>query len=65
MNKLCDVILVVVDKFTKYALYIVTHKKLIASEFADLFFYYIFYAFSDSLTTITSDKSALLKASSN
>jgi transposase InsO family protein len=60
-NKPCDAILVVVDKFTKYALYIATTKKLDASAFATLFFHHIYRPFGLP-QSITSDRASLFSS---
>ncbi|RYP44155.1 hypothetical protein DL768_009354 [Monosporascus sp. mg162] len=44
-GKRCDSVLVVVDRFSKYALYIPTTKGLTANGLADLFFVYVFSRF--------------------
>ncbi|KAK4031536.1 hypothetical protein C8A01DRAFT_21262, partial [Parachaetomium inaequale] len=41
-NKPYNTILVIIDKFTKYTIYIVTTKALTASTFVELFFDYIY-----------------------
>lgn len=53
-----DAILVIVDRFTKYALYVPTTKTLTSSGFAELFFYHVFrpYGLPDG---IVSDRDSL------
>ena len=41
LGKMCNIILVIVDRFSKYALYILTIMKLISSSLVELLFYYI------------------------
>jgi transposase InsO family protein len=57
-NKPCNAVLVIVDKFTKYALYVATTKQLTASAFAHLFFEHVYRHFGlpDS---IVSDRGSL------
>jgi transposase InsO family protein len=57
-HKPCDAVLVIVDKFTKYALYIATHKQLQAGAFAHLFFDYVYRPFGLP-QTIVSDRGSL------
>lgn len=57
-NKPCDAILVIVDRFTKYALYIATTKQLKATAFADLFFDHVFRPFGLPLSVV-SDRGSL------
>ncbi len=57
-NKACDAILVVVDRFTKYALYIATRKTLTASAFANLFLDHVYRPFGLP-TSIVSDRGSL------
>jgi transposase InsO family protein len=57
-NRSCDAILVIVDKLTKYSLYIATHKQLKASAFADLFFDHVFRPFGMP-RAIVSDRGSL------
>jgi len=40
-TKLCNVVLVIVDRFTKYAFYIPSTKLLTSSALVELIFYYI------------------------
>ena len=57
-NKAYDTILVVVDRFTKYALYIATRKTLTASVFANLFLDHVYRPFGLP-TSIVSDRRSL------
>ena len=57
-NKPCDTILVVVDRFTKYAVYIATILRLISGGLADILSQYIFTMFGIS-SGIVSDRGSL------
>ena len=57
-NKPCDAILVIVDKFTKYALYVATRKTLTASAFADLMLDHVYRPFGLP-SSIVSDRGSL------
>jgi len=57
-GKTCNAALVIVDKFSKYALYVATHKKLTTSSFATLFFDHVFRPFGLPMS-ITSDRGSL------
>jgi len=45
-TKLYNAVLVIVDRFTKYALYIPLTKLLISSALVELIFHYILYVYS-------------------
>ena len=57
-NKVYNAILVIVDRFTKYALYITTRKTLTASIFANLFLDHVYRPFGLP-TSIMSDRGSL------
>lgn len=57
-NKPCNAVLVIVDKFTKYALYVATTKQLTASAFAHIFFEYMYRHFGLP-DAIVSDRGSL------
>ena len=44
-TKLCNAVLVIVDRFTKYALYIPSTKSLTSSALAKLIFHYVLYVY--------------------
>ena len=45
-GKTCDVILVIMDRFMKYAIYILMTKWLISSSLVELLLYYIIHPYS-------------------